>query len=97
MGTVQHPEITSGSIADYLDDIERRFGVRLAFTLQCAIAKDGEPILSIALVMPHAEHRAEIPWWKDQLAFLSDKDSKKLLRVMWDLLFAGDRKIEKGR
>lgn len=89
-------QITSGSIADYLDDIERRWGVRLAFIVQAAVSSQGECILSIALTMPHQQHRAEIPWFQETVQFVRDSDQKKLLFKMWDQLYAADKKIEKG-
>lgn len=88
--------ITTGSITDYLDEMERRWGIRMAFIVQMGTTNGPNAVLSVALIIPALQHKNEIPWYKEQLAFLHDCDGTKLMFQMWNMLYEADHQIERG-
>lgn len=84
------------SVADYLQDIEKRWGVKVAIVLEWEHANDMTPQLRATVGMPFPQHQREIPWAGRLEGSLRDANRASVLFQIWDMLYEYDRIIERG-
>jgi len=92
---VAHYTIGPESVADYLQDIEKRWGVRLQFKMNYTYGRDGTPVLTVELHMEHVQHLREIPWYKTVKAIVTQSSRQTMEAKLWDMLYEADKQIER--
>jgi len=84
------------SISDYLHDIERRWGVRLEFSVGMPARANRKGELEVSLHMPARQHRDEIPWYYPVVRVWTLQNQQGLLFLMWDMCTHADHLLQKG-
>jgi len=96
MGRQSSYKIGIESVSDYLVDIERRWGVRLAFTFEAPRSLQTLSPYLVWLRMPHEAHQREITWWNDMLCVPEPPDHHDIVHIMWDMCHVADEVLRKG-
>lgn len=96
MKTKTEYRIGPESIADYLQDMERRWGVKVVIELHYELDENHVPFLVADVHMPHLEHREEIPWAGIYSSAVRESAHQTALFSLWDMLYLYDRIIERG-
>lgn len=92
------PTYTLGAeaIGTYLADIERRWGIRLAFTLSQPRSSETQAPFVVWLKIAHESHKLEIPWFDDMLVVPDTNTQIDLVSIMWDMLYVADQVLHSG-
>jgi len=96
MGRRPHYSITTASIADYLRDIEHRWGIKLQFTITHDPDPYSQDALIVELFCKFDIHQREVPQFIPSTKWLLHSDGTKFLFDMWDMLLDADKEMAGG-